>query len=173
MMCSITTVNADYFQFSSDELSFRLLTSIDEALFCQLFSDAAVMRFISEPFPDRKAQTSFHLATRINNDELFTRLYLVVEHNNTEIGIAAINKIERATGIVEIGRMLLPQYQRSGLGRRLSMALTNRLAAVHGMKTIEKYIDPRNVAAITSAVNVGYKPTENNQQLYYYVVNTA
>jgi RimJ/RimL family protein N-acetyltransferase len=103
--------------FTTERLLIRPLAVQDKALFINLYTDAKVMRNISEPLTDEKAEKAFHNTLKImEKDHPKILTWAIVNlADNQSIGIQGFtwptNKSESSTEskmiIAEIGIMLL------------------------------------------------------------------
>jgi RimJ/RimL family protein N-acetyltransferase len=101
-------------------LQLRALCEDDEALYCRIYSSPQVMRHVGVPLSTIQAAASFAVARRQNATECGSRWWVAVLRESME-GIGLLGTIRRR-GLVEVGVMLLPQWQgraMAGLMRKL------------------------------------------------------
>jgi RimJ/RimL family protein N-acetyltransferase len=110
---------------NSLRLAYRLLTAADEALFCQLYADAEVMRYVGTPLTRDKALVSFGKALALTQQEFFQRRVtaIVERSSNKVVGISSIHLVAGKKNTAQVGSMLLPAAQANGYGPEYSKAL--------------------------------------------------
>ncbi len=103
--------------FETQRLHMRPLGEGDEALYCHLYTDAAVMRHVGAPLSVEAAQRSFRVACRLATRKgVAAQRWVVTEHGSAAaIGLLALIGDEAAADQAEIGLMLRADRQRRGL----------------------------------------------------------
>lgn len=89
-------------------LSIRLLSASDEALYCDLYTDAEVMRFVGPPLSRERAARCFRKALALTTQKIFVRRVQVLTERATRqaIGISGIHLTDAPRGQAEIGTLL-------------------------------------------------------------------
>ena len=89
-------------------LSIRLLSAADEALYCDLYTNAEVMRFIGPPLSRDHAARCFRKALALTVQKTFERRVQVLTERATRqaIGISGIHLTDTQRGRAEIGTLL-------------------------------------------------------------------
>lgn len=111
--------------FNTPNAVLRALGPGDEALYCALYTDPAVMARIGVPLSLPAAQRAFATACRRNTcPEARERYWAVLDRATGEVlGMLALIAGSADHGDVELGVMLLPAAQGRGLARELNHAV--------------------------------------------------
>jgi RimJ/RimL family protein N-acetyltransferase len=109
--------------FETERLAGRPLAPGDEALYCELYTDAETMLFIGAPLSRARALHSFSVTLRANARRPPTRLCLALVEKSTQqpVGICAIHHLDVRQRRVEAGIILRSAarargYSKEGLG---------------------------------------------------------
>jgi RimJ/RimL family protein N-acetyltransferase len=107
------------FAFETSRLCLRPLAAQDQALFCDLYTDAETMRFIGEPLTPERAARSFRKAVAAWADRPLERAFLSVLEKVTQraLGICAIVQFDAHLSRAEVGIMLKSEARSRGLAR--------------------------------------------------------
>jgi RimJ/RimL family protein N-acetyltransferase len=145
----------------SARLRLAPLCRADASLYCALMSCPQAQHYIQQPLLPDVAQRSFKIALACNQRANPIRFIFSVQlhHSGVAIGIAAINHLDVMAKHADIGRMLLPQWQRQGIGTELSALLITTLAQAFDIRTVSKKVRADNLAAIMSAEKLGFVKT--------------
>ena len=92
------------------------LSEADEALYCELYSEADTMRYIGAPLSPERAARSFRRAlARSNEQPSGPELFAIVEKSTQHaVGLCGVQPIDTAMRRAEIGILLNPEAR--GLG---------------------------------------------------------
>ena len=92
----------------------RLLDERDESLYRRIYTDPVLMALVGEPMDAAQAGNAFLRTCRLNReDALHFRSWVVSMKPEDEI--AGLLGIRRAGDVVEIGGMILPEWQGKGV----------------------------------------------------------
>jgi RimJ/RimL family protein N-acetyltransferase len=104
----------------------RSLHEDDAAVYCDLYTDPEIMRFISEPLSRPRAQKSFRKALQLTRQRPIHSLYLAVVDRSTQctVGLCSIEALgSRAeTGIILNAGSRAYGYATEALGSTIAMA---------------------------------------------------
>lgn len=111
--------------FVTPRLHLRPLAEGDEALYCSLYTDPQVMRYIAAPMPLAAARRSFRAACRLQSPR--PQRWIISQRsagNGGDIGLLGLfaNGDE-----AEIGVMLLPDKHGQGFSAEAIMAMADRM----------------------------------------------
>ena len=120
--------------FDTARLHVRALVAADEALYCALYTDPAVMAHIGPPLALEGARRAFAQALRLNaTPGGAERRWAVLDRaTGGGLGLLALLRAADAPGVAEVGVMLLPPAQGRGLARELNEAVASRAFAPGG-----------------------------------------
>lgn len=132
------------------------LSTEDWPIFQALFTSSLVMQFICPPLTVKQAEAVFQQILHQSIIEYFLITYQgetpdTIHH----VGIASYHPCQK-NHTIEIGRMLLPEWQNQGLGSNISQQLICRAEQDSTMQQITKRIHKDNIAAIRSAYYRGF-----------------
>ncbi|GHG76354.1 hypothetical protein GCM10010919_31150 [Alishewanella longhuensis] len=140
-------------QPASAVLTLTPVTVAAEPIFIALFSCPQVMQHIQPPLSGKEA------ALRLQQILQQTQgpAYFLVQHRPSQqaIGLAMLYKIP-GQAEAELGRMLLPNWQKLGLGTYLSQLLIETAKQDSSLQRVTKRIHHANAAAIVSAQKLGF-----------------
>jgi ribosomal protein S18 acetylase RimI-like enzyme len=127
----------------ASELDYATLARLDKAAFCRDFdfalqNEAEVKKFIGD----------------YDN--------WIVTCDETEVGYYSVN-IESTTHAEIIGVVVIPEYQKKGIG---STILKRILDNVEGISLIKIVTHPKNIAAIKLYSNFGFEIVEYKENYY-------
>lgn len=109
--------------FETPRVKARLLCEDDLDLYLALYSDPEVMRYIGPVMGRAEATAQFRKALNLNLEETrrvrYWAAYAAEDAVVSPLGIMSAARSGPGRSPVEIGIMLLPRMQRSGLGRLL------------------------------------------------------
>jgi RimJ/RimL family protein N-acetyltransferase len=106
-------------------LVLRPMDEADEALFCDLYSDAETMRFIGPPLLRERAARGFHTILRLMRrpaaDQVFFTLRETISIDGADceakVGIASIQHIDLTTRSAEAGIIIGSKHRDRGFAR--------------------------------------------------------
>lgn len=114
-----------HYYAQSKRLGFRLIAADDEALYCELFTDAKTLEFVSQPLSQDRALKSFRKAVSVSAVmPLKQRISVIVDKaTKKSIGIASLKLIDPATNRAEGGILLKPTAHAQRFAVESSLAL--------------------------------------------------
>jgi [ribosomal protein S5]-alanine N-acetyltransferase len=109
----------------SERLSMRSLSDADEALYCSLYSDANVMRFVGPPLSKDHALEAFRKSLELMRGPSFERrvVVLIDRKTNEPLGISSIRIVDSKRGRAEVGTLLKSGAHEQGFAQECSTAL--------------------------------------------------
>jgi RimJ/RimL family protein N-acetyltransferase len=125
------TGDESLWEFSSMRLRMRPMTTMDEALYCELFTDARTMRYIGAPLSPERARRSFRGYIRSELSPV-NRVFIAIVEKITArpLGILTIQQLDERRRRVEAGIMLKRLAHARGYAREALAALVARAFAV-------------------------------------------
>ena len=148
--------------FATPRTRLRLLLPEDEALYCALYTDPAVMALVGPPMACPAARSGFHAACRLNAvaGGRQRRWAVLDRASGAGVGLLAVLR-DRGDGRgAEVGIMLLPAAQGRGLARELNDAVAALAfgAAGWGMDRLWARHLPGHGAAAAVLAATGFAP---------------
>ena len=114
--------------FETARLAVRPLDGRDEALYCRLYTDPGIMRLIAPPMEPEAARRSFGTALRLNGEGVWPQRWILAERGgDTEIGLLGLIPHADDAAAVEVGVMLVPEWQGRGIATEVIAAAAGRL----------------------------------------------
>lgn len=147
----------DMHPFQTSRLDVRPMGADDEALYCRLYSDPEVMRYIGAPLSAEVAARAFLLSLQlaVQPDPRFKVWVLTERATCLKIGIIALSG--RSSGkALELGAMLLPQGQGLGFAVEAQAALLDRLFSTSSVNMVWSRNSDRNEAATRAWSRLGF-----------------
>ncbi len=124
-------ITASTFAFETERLRMRPLLAQDEAMFCDLYTDAETMRFIGPPLTAERASRSFRKLLASADDSPPERVFLAILEKASQrpLGTCAIVQFDAGMTRAEVGIMLKSDarakgYAREALGGLVKMAFS-------------------------------------------------
>lgn len=147
-------VNAD-----TGRVSLRLLAAGDSDLYCELYTDAATMRFIGAPLSRDRALRSFEKALRMTRRDPAGLVLLAVIEKATRqtIGICSIQQFDERRRCAEAGIILRPAVHARGIGKEAFAALITQGFAMLQVDEIQAHIAVDNSAAAGVLTGLGFR----------------
>jgi RimJ/RimL family protein N-acetyltransferase len=152
------------------------LAASDEQLFCELFTDKEIMRFVGRPLTPVRAAASFRTALRSpirrltyrgvgnadlvgNSDLPRTEVFLRVVHKSSgqDIGLSSIQDVDLSQRRAELGMMLKPPLQAQGLGKEALSALVSYAFGLFPIDEAWVQYERRHTAAERLVISTGLK----------------
>jgi RimJ/RimL family protein N-acetyltransferase len=118
--------------FDTSRLHLRPIAERDEALYCRLYTDATVMRFIAPALSLDSARRSFHVALRQQSRHP-QRWILREAASGTDVGMVAL--VGEGDG-PEIGVMVVPECHGLGYGYESMAGLVDHAFATGRLTSI-------------------------------------
>ena len=147
----------------TDSLVLRPLDRTDRALYIQLYTDAAVMRYIGACLKTEVASASFDKALALQGSQrvFAPRWVLLDTGTNQRCGLLGLFADGPAA---ELGLMLLPSAQGRGLGAALTLKGLHHLAAklsgdaqgADSGSDVMLYVEADNSAAVKTYRRLGF-----------------
>jgi RimJ/RimL family protein N-acetyltransferase len=162
-----TAAVADNFVIQTPRVLIRPLAAEDEQLYLDLYTNAETMAFVGEPLSPEKAIHSFQIAMRLNAKRPFQRLFLVIIVQQHAAGLCAINGWQSETAEVEVGIMLLRQWQGKGYAAEALGALIQRVQQQLQGAVVKGDLDPDNKAAARLVLQTGFQPDPKDLRTYW------
>ncbi len=119
------STNSIDWTFESARVRGRLVDERDRQLYLDLYTDASVMRHIAEPSSLENATTVFAKALKHNANSAARARYWQLSHLRTgqRLGLAALVRDAAVSTRGELGLMLLPHAQHTGIGLQALVCL--------------------------------------------------
>ena len=119
------------FTFQTARLQARPLTTSDEDLFVQLYTDEETMRFIGAPLSPERARASFVSAVRGMSRDPIERLFLTMVEQQTgdAVGFCCLQNFDRERRRAEGGIMILPAARTHGYSKEIYIGLIPQVFA--------------------------------------------
>ncbi|MFL6601518.1 MAG: GNAT family N-acetyltransferase [Steroidobacteraceae bacterium] len=116
------------FDIDTERLDIRPLSECDEALFCELFTDADTMQYIGPRLSPERALRSFRLAVGFTRRLPAQRLFFTVAVRSLErkVGICSLQQIDPVRRWAEAGVVLKSSARAQGFAREILRALASR-----------------------------------------------
>jgi RimJ/RimL family protein N-acetyltransferase len=124
--------NHDPHAFDTARLRLRPLGEGDEALYCRLYTDPEVMRYIATPMTPDAAQRSFRAALRQQSKE---RQRWILRPLEGEDGLGLLGLFMEGD-TAEMGVMLLPEWEGAGLGSESMAAMVDRAFSSYALRLL-------------------------------------
>lgn len=142
-------------------ISLRLLAASDQDLYCELYTDAATMRFIGAPLPRKRALRSFEKALQLTHSCTDTMRHLVLavieKATRRTIGICSIQQFDERLRCAEAGIILRPAMHARGIGKEAFAALITQGFAMLQIDEIRAHIAVDNSAAAGVLASLGFR----------------
>lgn len=151
--------------FETARVCGRLVGKGDADLYRELYADAAVMRYIAKGSNQDEAAAMFAKALKHNAEPAARARYWHLSHQRTglSLGLAALVRDAVLPGRGELGLMLLPHAQHTGVGIQaltcvIDGALSQRWAL--GMDEVTGRHAVDNIGASRLVEHLGFEPFE-------------
>jgi RimJ/RimL family protein N-acetyltransferase len=128
----MSEIELSAFDFETERLHLRLMSSGDEALFLGLYTDPETMRFIAPPLSVGQAAKSFQkIVARQHELSLKGRFLVILDKATLEpVGICGTSQYDAEALRVEVGIVLRPEASSLGFAREALTALMKQIFAV-------------------------------------------
>lgn len=138
--------------FDTSRLRLRQISHADEALYCHLYTDAALMQHIAAPLTVESAQRSFVSACAQQSQD--RQRWIIQERNSgQDIGLVALF----ATGsVAEIGVMLVAIAHGRGLATEAMAAIVDRAFAEGSIRLLWIRQQVSNVPVVSMMQRLGF-----------------
>lgn len=132
----------------------RPVCTADAPVLAAIYTDARTQQFVGQLLSQTEAMARIEACARANQQSELQKFYLALENPQQQLaGMLAVFDITPAAGTLELGIMLLPDRQQSGLAKTAYSALMQR-ALLLGFE-VQVSIHPENLAAIRLARQCG------------------
>lgn len=154
--------------FASERLWVRKLGGRDEALFCRIYTDPALMRHVAAPMSDAVARSSFDKACAGVVTGTWPWWLWVMQETSTGSDIGLLGLRPRKGGqIGEIGAMLLAQAQGKGLAAEAITALVDIAFDLPGVQRLQARHASANGAATGLMRKLGFASAGVGDDLHW------
>lgn len=137
------------------------LCAVDEALFCELFSDRETMQFIGPPLSRDEALRSFRAALRATSAIPPRHIFMrVLEKTSGEpIGVCSIQNLDVVARRAELGLMIRPAHRARGLGKEALSALVGYAFRLLPIEEAFVQYQRGHLAAERLVISAGFSPS--------------
>jgi RimJ/RimL family protein N-acetyltransferase len=146
---------------NAGRISLRLLAAGDQDLYCELYTDAATMRFIGAPLSRERALRSFEKALQLTHRGADTMRHLVLavieKASRQTIGICSIQQFDERLRCAEAGIILRPAMHARGIGKEAFAALITQGFAILQIDELRAHIAVDNSAAAGVLARLGFR----------------
>lgn len=151
-------------QFETERLSMRLLDERDKDLYCSLYTDPIVMKNITQPLTQSKAEKCFFTTLKLTQKPIpLLFVWVISELKTGEIlGIQNISKDKQNTQQAEFGIMLSPNAYRKHIAFESIGALTEYGLRHLKLNKMYSMFLPENKAILRIAQKLDYCIDINN-----------
>lgn len=142
----------------SERLSMRSLSSADEALYCSLYTDADVMRYVGAPLSRESAVDGFRKSLESMGRSSFERRVVVLLDRGTQqpIGISSVRMLRGESGRAEVGTLLKPAMHEKGFAIECSKALISQAFTRPQVRELVAYSVAGNTAVEALLKGLGF-----------------
>lgn len=141
----------------TDRLRYRLLSQADEALYCDLFSNPDVMKYVGPTLSRADALRGFKKALALMQKPFGWRITTIIERaDNKAVGISIIRLVDASLRRAEVGSILLPAAQAKGYGPEYSAALIDYAFKNRGVEIMSAQVVEGNTPNETLLTNLGF-----------------
>lgn len=146
---------------NTKRLAFRLLTEEDAELYCSLYADPEVVRYICTPLTKEKALISVGKALGVTQQLHFQRrvVAIVERESNKVIGFSHVHMNERKKRTAVVGSILTTEAQAKGYATEYSEALLAFVFNERPVDTLIGEIGVGNTASEALAKGFGFVRT--------------
>lgn len=177
MSTGVVSANPIDWTFATARVRGRLVGEGDRELYLDLYTDASVMRHIAETSSMEDATAVFAKALKHNANSAVRARYWQLSHRRTgqRLGLAALVRDATVSTRGELGLMLLPQAQHTGIGLQVLECVIDGVLSQRWLLEMDEVTGrhaAENVGAarlveylgferfdIGAAVNVGWRMT--------------
>lgn len=155
-------LNSTPLGFSTLRLHLRPIDVGDEALYCRLYTDAALMRHIAPPMTPEAATRSFRLARKLQSPT--QQRWIVCERDALDgIGLVGLIVDKSDADIAEIGVMLLAAGQRAGFGTEAMAGVIDRTFSMMSVRLLWIRQNADNIAVPGMMRKLGFQPMPSSR----------
>jgi ribosomal-protein-alanine N-acetyltransferase len=140
-----------------DDVLLRPLTAADAEVVFRLFSDPAVVRFMSIPRLATHEDAQAFIAS-IDRDVMAGSLYQWgIELDGALVGTCTLAAIDRQSGKAEVGFAVFPDLHRRGIASRAVPVMIDFAFERLGLRRLHADADPSNSASIRTLEKIGFR----------------
>jgi RimJ/RimL family protein N-acetyltransferase len=143
----------------SERLTMRSLSSADEALYCDLYMNADVMRYVGAPLSRQDALDGFKKSLELmSNPEFNRRVVVLIDRASKQpIGISSLRMLDGKKGRAEVGTLLKPGAHEKGFAQECSTALITQAFTRPQVKELVAYSVKDNAAIEGLLKDLGFE----------------
>jgi RimJ/RimL family protein N-acetyltransferase len=140
-------------------LRYRLLSQADESLYCDLYSNSEVMKYVGPPLSREQALRGFKKALSLVQQPFGWRITTIVERASGQgVGISVIRLVDEKARRAEVGSILSPDAQKQGYGPEYSAALIDYAFKHRGVEELSAQVVDGNAANEAMLTKLGFSP---------------
>jgi RimJ/RimL family protein N-acetyltransferase len=149
------------FTFATQRLQIRPLAREDEDIYCFLYTDEEMMRFVGEPLSPERAHRSFRKALELSSSRPLTQLFMTVIHQESgeSAGVCSIQQVDVRRAAAEVGIMLRPASRDRAIASEALTGLIDVVFESVGALEVWAEIPEAHAAAAGVLVRLGFSPT--------------
>ena len=143
---------------NTKRLAFRLLTEEDAELYCSLYADPEVVRYVCTPLTKEKALVSFGKALGLTQQLHFQRRVtaIIERSSNKVVGFGHAHVLERKKRTALVGSLLTSEAQAKGYASEYSEAFLAFIFKERPVDTLIGEIGIGNAASEALAKGFGF-----------------
>ncbi|MGH8177642.1 MAG: GNAT family N-acetyltransferase [Steroidobacter sp.] len=155
------SIYISHFELETERLRIRPLTQADEPLWCDLYTDAAIMHFIGPLLSRDRAKRSFRRALALAHDRGADRLFLVVTDKIAPhpLGVCGFSDLDPNRRQAEVGIILRSDAQARGVAQEALSALTGHAFAILPIDRLSARIASGHAIAERVLIGIGFSQT--------------
>lgn len=144
-------------ELSGLRLDLRLMDAGDEALYCALYCDAQVMRYVGVPLTEAAARRAFAATLRINAACCWIPSYwtMLERHSGTRIGLVGLVS-GASKEQAELGILILPSWQGRGYAADALSMLMRQACAATSLSCLHARHAAGNAAIFSVLTRLGF-----------------
>jgi RimJ/RimL family protein N-acetyltransferase len=147
-------------RLETPRLHLRPLGDADEALYCRLYTDPAVMRHVAAPLTADAARRAFRKVGQLmHRPDPSMRLWVVSLRGEGDMGLVALMRDAATPSALEMGTLLTSEGQGRGLAAEAQAALLDWLFSMPGVGVVWTRNAPGNLAGEALKRKLGFVPT--------------
>jgi RimJ/RimL family protein N-acetyltransferase len=148
--------------FTTPRLLVRPLSLADEEIYCFLYTDEEMMRFVGEPLSRERAQRSFRKAVELSSRRPLRRLFMTVIQRDAGIpaGVCSIQQVDLRRDAAEVGIMLRPDARGRSMAKEALTGLIEVVFRSVGAREVWAEIPAAHTAAAGLLTRLGFASTD-------------
>ena len=138
------------FTFMTQRLRIRPLSREDEDIYCFLYTDEEMMRFVGKPLSPERAQRSFQKAVELSSRRPLRQLFMAVIHQGSgePAGVCSIQKVDVRREAAEVGIMLKTASRKQSIAKEALTALIDAVFAHLGAREVWAEIPETHASSV-------------------------